>query len=57
MWSRKIALFMATNSYEPAPDGKRIVVLQPAETPNESSDRLIFRLNFFDELRRRLPSS
>jgi serine/threonine-protein kinase len=55
VWSREIALFTATKSYEPGPDGKRIVVLLPADTPQEPKDRLIFLLNFFDELRRRVP--
>jgi serine/threonine-protein kinase len=57
VWSSKIALFTATGSYEPAPDGKRIIVLLPAETPKEAPDRLIFLLNFFDELQRRAPWS
>jgi hypothetical protein len=57
VWSSKIALFTATGSYEAAPDGTRIVVLLPTETSKESPDRLIFLLNFFDELRRRLPAS
>ena len=57
VWSREIALFTATKSYEPGPDGKRIVVLLPAVTPQEPRDRLIFLLNFFDELRRRVSVS
>jgi serine/threonine-protein kinase len=57
LWSREIALFTATKSYESAPDGKRIVVLLPAVTPQEPHDRLIFLLNFFDELRRRVSLS
>jgi len=57
VWSDKIARFTATKSYEPGPDGKRIVALMPAGTPGESRDRLTFLLNFFDELRRRMPSS
>jgi hypothetical protein len=55
VWSGEIALFTATKSYEPAPDGKRIVVLLPADTPQQPHDRLIFLLNFFDELRRHIP--
>ena len=57
VWSRQIAWFAATKSYDPAPDGKRIVVLMPADTPQVPHDRLIFLLNFFDELRRRGPLS
>jgi hypothetical protein len=55
VWPGEIALFTATKSYEPAPDGKRIVVLLPADTAQEPHDRLIFLLNFLDELRRRVP--
>jgi Tol biopolymer transport system component/DNA-binding winged helix-turn-helix (wHTH) protein len=55
VWSNKIARFTATKSYEPGPDGKRIVVLMTADTPQEPQDRLIFLLNFFDELHRRVP--
>jgi eukaryotic-like serine/threonine-protein kinase len=43
--------------YDPAPDGKRIVALMPAEAPQEPQAHVIFLLNFFDELRRRVPSS
>jgi eukaryotic-like serine/threonine-protein kinase len=42
--------------YDPAPDGKRIVALMPADTPEEPHNRVIFLLNFFDELRRRVPA-
>jgi eukaryotic-like serine/threonine-protein kinase len=55
VWSKKIAAFSTTRSYDPAPDGKSIVALMPAETPQEPQDRVIFLLNFFDELRRRVP--
>jgi serine/threonine-protein kinase len=57
VWSREIALFTATKSYEPATDGKRIVVLLPVDAPQQPHDRLIFLLNFFDELRRRVTSA
>jgi len=58
-FERKIANFASTKSYDPAPDGKSIVALMAAETSEEPHDRLIFLLNFFDELRRRaaLPSN
>jgi serine/threonine-protein kinase len=55
VWSREIAFFTASGSYDPAPDGKRIVVLLPADTPQSPHNRLTFLLNFFDELRRRVP--
>jgi serine/threonine-protein kinase len=55
VWSKKIVGFGTTRSYDPAPDGKFIVALMPAETSPEPHDRVIFLLNFFDELRRRVP--
>jgi Tol biopolymer transport system component/DNA-binding winged helix-turn-helix (wHTH) protein len=56
VWSQDgITGFSTTRSYDPAPDGKRIVALMPADTPAPSQHHLIFLLNFFDELRRRLP--
>ena len=56
VWFEKgIANFPSTRSYDPAPNGKRIVALMPADTPDESNDRVTFLLNFFDELRRRVP--
>jgi serine/threonine-protein kinase len=59
VWSEKrLAHFASTRSYDLAPDGKRIIALMPAEDPEgqTSPDRLIFLLNFFDEVRRRIPS-
>jgi serine/threonine-protein kinase len=40
-----------------APDGKRVVALMSAEDPEgqKPQDHVIFLLNFFDELRRRVP--
>jgi hypothetical protein len=56
VWSEnRLILFGTTRTYDPAPDGKHVVALTPAETPEEPRDRLIFLLNFFDELRRRVP--
>jgi serine/threonine-protein kinase len=57
VWARHIAWFAATRNYDSAPDGKRIVVLMPADVATAPPNRLIFLLNFFDELRRRLPTS
>jgi serine/threonine-protein kinase len=55
-WSEKgPAHFGTTRSYDPAPDGKQIVALMPADTPQEPHARVVFLLNFFDELRRRVP--
>ena len=56
VWSEQVpVIFSATKSYDPAPDGKSIVALMRADTPEEPHDRVIFLLNFFDELRRRVP--
>ena len=56
VWSEKtIANFASTKSYDPAPDGKHVVALLPADSPQESQTHVIFLLNFFDELRRRVP--
>jgi hypothetical protein len=40
-----------------APDGKRVAVLMPADSPEsqQSQSQVIFLENFFDELRRRVP--
>ena len=56
-FEKRIPHFASTMSYGPAPDGKHIVALMPADTPEETHDRVIFLLNFFDELRRRVPLS
>ena len=56
VWSERVPLYLpATKFYDPAPDGKSIVALMPADTPEEPHDRVTFLLNFFDELRRRVP--
>lgn len=45
-------------TYDVAPDGQRIVALMPAETPvgQTAQSHVIFLLNFFDALRRRVPA-
>jgi len=58
VWTEKeLSPFSTTRSYDPAPDGKHVVALMPAETLQDAHDRVIFLLNFFDELRRRAPMS
>ena len=44
-------------TFDLAPDGKRAIVLAPAETPDDLRDDhlVVFLQNFFDELRRRVP--
>jgi Tol biopolymer transport system component len=57
VWSKQLlAGFSTTRSYDPAPDGKRVVALVAAEAPQEQQDHVVFLLNFFDELRRRAPT-
>ena len=56
IWNEKRPVaFTSTRSYDPARDGKRVVALMPAETSEKPHDRVIYLLNFFDELRRRVP--
>lgn len=57
VWLGNIAAFSTTRSYYPAPDGKRIVALTPAENANEAHGGVVFLLNFFDELNRRIPAN
>ena len=58
VWSERVPkYFPAMKFYDPAPDGKSIVALMPADTPEEPHGHVTFLLNFFDELRRRVPSS
>ena len=56
VYSRKIVGFGTTRSYDPAPNGKHIVALTAAVAAHSSQDRVVFLLNFFDELRRRVPA-
>ena len=43
-------------SFDVAPDGKRVVIFpRPTETKDEGSLHATFLLNFFDEVRRRIP--
>jgi hypothetical protein len=41
-----------------APDGKRVVVLTPADSPEaqKAEHEVVLLENFFDELRRRVPT-
>lgn len=60
VWSEKrLADVGILGSYDVAPDGKRVVALMPVDTPEgeQSQNHVIFLLNFFDELRRKVPLS
>jgi hypothetical protein len=62
VWSEKTIADSGLSgiNYDVAPDGKRIAALMPAETPEGkgqvSQNHVIFLENFFDELRRRVPT-
>jgi serine/threonine protein kinase len=59
MWSEKKLANLSLGNYDLAPDGKRIVALMPDETTEgqKAQNHVIFLQNFFDELRRRAPTS
>jgi eukaryotic-like serine/threonine-protein kinase len=58
VWSQKNLIEAGGNyTYDLAPDGKRFaVVLNPYGTEERPTDSVIVLLNFFDELRRKVPS-
>lgn len=55
VWSTKISSFSTTRTYEPGLDARRVVALIPAEDAEVQRERVVFLLNFFDELKRRAP--
>jgi serine/threonine-protein kinase len=58
IWSEKTLANVGNSSnYDLAPDGKRIIALMPVENEGAGKERnhVTFLLNFFDELRRRVP--
>jgi serine/threonine-protein kinase len=59
LWSEKqLENTGATSNFDLAPDGKRFAVLLPAEGPEPPAvqNHVILVMNFFDELRRSVPS-
>ena len=59
VWSEKrLANAGIVRSYDVAPGGKRIAAIMPAESPDgqNAQNHVILLMNFFDELRRRLPA-
>jgi len=61
VWSERNLAFLGGNyPYDIAPDGRRFaVVLDPRGTSEQRmnrSDSLVVMLNFFDELRRKVPA-
>jgi hypothetical protein len=45
-------------NFDLAPDGERFIVLIPAESPEprETQSHVTLVVNFFDEIRRRVPT-
>ena len=59
VWSeKKLGGIGGQRNVSIAPDGKRIAALLPikAQEAQRSQSQVVFLLNFFDELRRRLPT-
>ena len=61
-WSDKQIAGQAnvSKNFDLAGDGKRIVALMPATEAKESQEaqnHVVFLMNFFDELRRKVPAS
>ena len=58
VWSeRTVMIRNSSPMYDLAPDGKRFIVILPAEDSETQKPpaQLTLLLNFFDELRRRMP--
>jgi serine/threonine-protein kinase len=57
LWSDKQVFYTGTMNLDLSPDGKRFAVLAPIETAgaDKGSVHVTFLLNFFDELRRKMP--
>ena len=57
LWSEQQLFYTGTSNLDLAPDGKRFAVFAlPAAAPGaKGSVHVTMLLNFFDELRRRLP--
>jgi Tol biopolymer transport system component len=58
VWSDKqLGTTLGAKNADPAPDGKRIVALMPVETAEgqKTQSHVTFLMNFFDELRRKVP--
>jgi hypothetical protein len=61
MWSdRRLGGPEGSRNVDIAPDGKRIAALVPAvEGPEaqQAQNHVVFLMNFFDELRRKVPTA
>jgi Tol biopolymer transport system component len=55
VWAANV---LTTGGFDPSPDGKRVAVSVPTSTaPANTEQSIVFILNFFEELRRRVPVS
>jgi Tol biopolymer transport system component len=57
LWSGHRLYVNPGKNYDLAPDGKRFVVLEPPEGEQKPETHVNLLLNFFDEVRRRVPAS
>jgi len=60
IWSEKrlAGVASAVSNFDLAPDGKRVATLVEVEEPEKKTEnQVIFLQNFFDEVRRRAPTS
>jgi serine/threonine-protein kinase len=61
VWSEKrlpnTGVNFSTANFDLAPDGKRVAAIMPVETPEvqRAQSHVVLLINFFDELRRRVP--
>jgi serine/threonine-protein kinase len=57
VWSEKPLFYTGSSNFDLAPDGKRLVVFSPIEAAagEKGSVHVTMLLNFFDEVRRKLP--
>jgi hypothetical protein len=57
LWSDKHLFFTGTSNLDLAPDGKRFVILSTPESAGgeKGSVHVTMLLNFFDELKRKIP--
>jgi hypothetical protein len=55
VWASKLG---GATRFDLSPDGKRLAVVTPVETPEavKAEHEVTFVFNFFDELRRRVPT-
>jgi hypothetical protein len=57
VWIAKLGGTPASSPWDLAPDGKRVAVVTPVDTPEapKQDHEIVMLQNFFDELRRKVP--